>query len=149
MNEAYHAHALQRVAVTPTPVPIGKCTHPAPRQPYSSRGVEYAVRNRWEVHIRSSCLCVTDPKPWKSLSELCRLYACLVKNMFAANRILRLASKEIVFKRMLTRYGLLYGAGLSLTTALIFLSYATRSFLNRLYASACAGDSGFGSLRRS
>lgn len=30
----------------------------------------------------------------------------------------------------------IYGVGLSLTTDLIFLSYATRSFLKRLYASA-------------
>lgn len=35
------------------------------------------------------------------------------------------------------------GARLSLTICLTFRSYACRSFLNRLYASACAGDSGF------
>ena len=44
---------------------------------------------------------------------------------------------------------LVQGAAFSLTTRLIRLSYSTRSFLKRLYASACAGDSGLGSLRRS
>lgn len=42
-----------------------------------------------------------------------------------------------------------YGAGLSLTIVFTFRSYAARSFLNRLNASACAGDSGFGSFSRS
>jgi len=40
-----------------------------------------------------------------------------------------------------------YGAGFSLTRFRIFLSYAARSFLNKLKASACAGDSGFGSSK--
>lgn len=40
-------------------------------------------------------------------------------------------------------------AGFSLTTCLTRRSYAGRSFLNRLYASAWAGDSGFGSFSRS
>jgi len=42
-------------------------------------------------------------------------------------------------------YRVRYGAGLSLTILRIFFSYAALSFLNRLKASACAGDSGFGS----
>ena len=42
---------------------------------------------------------------------------------------------------------LTYGAGFSLTRFRIFLSYAARSFLNKLKASACAGDSGFGSSK--
>src|SRR6266566_4341570 len=42
-----------------------------------------------------------------------------------------------------------YGAGFSRTTRLILFSYSARSFLKRLYASACAGDSGLGSLSRS
>lgn len=41
------------------------------------------------------------------------------------------------------------GAGFSRTTRLTLRSYSTRSLLNRLYASACAGDSGFGSSSRS
>jgi hypothetical protein len=40
-----------------------------------------------------------------------------------------------------------YGAGFSLTICLTFRSYAALSFLNRLNASACAGDSGLGSSR--
>jgi len=42
-----------------------------------------------------------------------------------------------------------YGAGFSLTVLFTLLSYATLSFLNRLYASACAGESGFGSSSKS
>ena len=42
-----------------------------------------------------------------------------------------------------------YGAGFSLTVLLTLLSYAALSFLNRLYASACAGESGFGSSSKS
>ena len=38
---------------------------------------------------------------------------------------------------------------MSRTTRRTLFSYSTRSLLNRLYASAWAGDSGFGSLRRS
>ena len=38
-----------------------------------------------------------------------------------------------------------HGAGFSFTILRTFFSYAWRSFLNRLNASACAGDSGFGS----
>lgn len=41
------------------------------------------------------------------------------------------------------------GAGFSLTMDLILRSYAARSFLNRLYASAWAGDSGLGSFSKS
>lgn len=40
-----------------------------------------------------------------------------------------------------------YGAWLSLTILRTAFSYATRSFLNKLYASACAGDSGLTSSR--
>lgn len=42
-----------------------------------------------------------------------------------------------------------YRAGFSRTTCFTRRSYDGRSFLKRLYASACAGDSGFGSLSRS
>jgi len=42
-----------------------------------------------------------------------------------------------------------YGAGFSLTILLILFSYAARSFLKRLYASAWAGESGFGSSSKS
>lgn len=41
------------------------------------------------------------------------------------------------------------GAGFSFTVRLTLASYAVRSFLYRLYASACAGESGFGSSSRS
>jgi hypothetical protein len=46
-------------------------------------------------------------------------------------------------------YPYVYGAGFSRTILLMRFSYSPRSFLNRLYASACAGDSGLGSFRRS
>ena len=42
-----------------------------------------------------------------------------------------------------------YRDGFSRTTCFTRRSYDGRSFLKRLYASACAGDSGFGSFSRS
>ena len=56
----------------------------------------------------------------------------------------KLSASDSCFHRLFA-----YMGGFSLTTWRTRRSYAGRSFLNRLYASAWAGDSGFGSFKRS
>lgn len=59
------------------------------------------------------------------------------------------SSRMLQKKKKMVHTRASYGAGFSLTTCRTLLSYAVRSFLNKLYASAWAGDSGLGSSRRS